>query len=240
MEHGSPPLLDPLAACQQRIRELEQMVARQQEVIAAYQEQLAQAAEQMRLLKKALFGRRRERYVPSPDQKLLFVPENVAGLDHEAQQTAEGAGETLPPPGTLGVPRPRRRPRRRIEFPQFLEHRRTEYPLPEAALPCGHCGSQRMVICTHVTRRLEMEQAKLYVVEEVRPPLRPKSKLAEAVDYVLDRWDARVRYTSDGRIPIDNNPIERLLKPVAIGRKNWLFFGSEEGGRTAATLYTLV
>ena len=45
---------------------------------------------------------------------------------------------------------------------------------------------------------------------------------------------------SDGRIPIDNNVIERLLRPVAIGRKNYLFFGSEHGGKTAATLYTLV
>jgi hypothetical protein len=49
-----------------------------------------------------------------------------------------------------------------------------------------------------------------------------------------------IRYTGDGRIPIDNNLIERLLRPVAIGRKNYLFFGSEKGGQTAATLYTLV
>jgi hypothetical protein len=76
--------------------------------------------------------------------------------------------------------------------------------------------------------------------EEVRPTLRPTSKLAEAIDYMLNRWDAFVRYTSDGRIPIDNNVIERLLRPIAIGRKNYLFFGSEKGGQTAATLYTLV
>ena len=76
--------------------------------------------------------------------------------------------------------------------------------------------------------------------DEVRPTLRPTAKLAEAIDYVLNRWDAFVRYTSDGRIPIDNNVIERLLRPIAIGRKNYLFFGSEKGGKTAATLYTLV
>ncbi len=57
---------------------------------------------------------------------------------------------------------------------------------------------------------------------------------------MLNRWDAFVRYISDGRIRIDNNVIERLLRPVAIGRKNFLFFGSEKGGQTAATLYTLV
>jgi len=76
--------------------------------------------------------------------------------------------------------------------------------------------------------------------DEVRPTLRPTSKLAEAIDYVLNRWEAFVRYTSDGRIRLDNNVIERLLRPVAIGRKNYLFFGSEKGGKTAATLYTIV
>jgi hypothetical protein len=50
--------------------------------------------------------------------------------------------------------------------------------------------------------------------------LRPTAELAEAIDYVLNRWDAFVRYTEDGRIAIDNNVIERLLRPVAIGRKS--------------------
>jgi hypothetical protein len=72
--------------------------------------------------------------------------------------------------------------------------------------------------------------------EEVRPTLRPKPKLAEAVDYILARWGAFIRYTCNGRIPIDNNVIEGLLRPVAIGRKNYLFFGSEKGGKKAATL----
>jgi hypothetical protein len=76
--------------------------------------------------------------------------------------------------------------------------------------------------------------------EEVQPTLRPTSKLAEAIGYMLNRWDAFIRYTGDGRIQIDNNIIERLLRPVAVGRKNFLFFGSEKGGKTAATLYTLV
>jgi hypothetical protein len=77
-------------------------------------------------------------------------------------------------------------------------------------------------------------------LEEVRPTLLPKSALMKAVDYVLNRWEAFVRYTEDGRIGIDNNIIERYLRPIAVGRKNYLFFGSERGGKTAATLYTLV
>jgi transposase len=501
MEHGSLSLADQLAACEQRIRDLEQadirqqaiitqqqetivhqaaVIAQQQEMATAYQEQLAKAAEQLRFFKRAMFGQRRERYAPSPDQKVLFVPEAVEGLETK-QETTQDANTDSPPPQR------RRKPRRpRIEFPQFWEHRRTEYPLPPDELPCGCCGTQRIIIRTIVTKRVEMEEAKLYVVEEVRftygcsnchdgsqmqtterppqavekspfgpsilawlvtwkflhhlpvyrqqelllgplkrwlsrallcgllsrtaqalrplerlihqwvlasivinadetevkmlkpgngkaitgylsgyagdadhryvfydfrpsrsrdgprevladyrgylqtdgyivytslvreaagrlvdvacwahgrrgfeeaipatshplvheamiwtqqlydiedrakemspedrrtlrqaealpilakmkarfdevrPTLRPTAKLAEAIDYVLNRWDAFVRYTSDGRIPIDNNVIERLLRPVAIGRKNYLFFGSEHGGQTAATLYTLV
>ncbi|MGA7702261.1 MAG: IS66 family transposase, partial [Thermoguttaceae bacterium] len=482
-----PSIADQLAACQQRIRELEQrdterqaVIAQQQELIASYQEQLAKAAEQLRFFKRAMFGQRRERYAPSPDQRLLFVPEVVQGLDAQRQNSGN-ANADLPPPRT------RRKPGRpRITFPQFWEHRRTDYPLSDAELPCGCCGQQRVITRTHVTKRLEMEEAKLYVVEEVRytygcshchdgsqmvttqrppqavekspfgpsvlawlvtwkflhhlpvyrqqelllgplkrwlsrallcgllsrtaqalrplerlirqqvlasivinadetevrmlkpghgktikgylsgyagdadhryvfydfrpsrsrdgpeemlenyrgylqtdgyvvytslvrhsegrlvdvacwahgrrgfeeaipttshplvheamiwtqqlydiedraremsaddrgalrhaealpilmrmkarfdevrPTLRPTASLAEAIDYVLNRWDAFVRYTSDGRIQIDNNVIERLLRPVAIGRKNYLFFGSEKGGKTAATLYTLV
>lgn len=501
MEHGRPSLPDRLAALEQRLCELEQtaiqqqaviagqqetiahqaaVIAQQQESIAAYQEQLTKAAEQLRFFKRALFGQRRERYAPSPDQKLLFVPEAVEGWEAQPQ----GDPEASPEPTAPRKPRKRRRPR--IDFPQFWEHRRTEYPLPPDELPCGCCGAPRSITRTHLTKRLEMEEAKLYVVEEVRytygcshchdgtqmvtterppqavekspfgpsilawlvtwkflhhlpvyrqqelllgplkrwlsrallcgllgrtaqalrplerlirqqvlasavvnadetevkmlkpghgktitgymsgyagdadhpyvfydfrpsrsrdgpaevladyrgylqtdgyvvytslvrqsagrlvdvacwahgrrgfeeaipttshplvheamiwtqqlydledraqgisaderrtlrqaealpillrmkarfeevrPTLRPTSKLAEAIGYVLNRWEAFVRYTGDGRIRIDNNVIERLLRPVAIGRKNFLFVGSERGGQTAATLYTLV
>jgi transposase len=75
---------------------------------------------------------------------------------------------------------------------------------------------------------------------DVRPELRPTSKLAEAIDYMMNRWKAFKRFLEDGRIPLDTNCVERLLRPVAIGRKNFLFFGSLNGGRTAATLYTIV
>jgi uncharacterized coiled-coil protein SlyX len=169
MENGSPSLADQLAACQRRIRELEQtgaeqqaVIAQQQEMIAAYQEQLAKAAEQLRFFRRAMFGQRRERYAPSSDQKLLFVPEAVQGLVGKEQNSEDALADSSPP-------QTRRKPRRpRIEFPQFWEHRRTEYPLPESELLCGCCGAQRIITRTHVTKRLEMEEAKLYVVEEVR------------------------------------------------------------------------
>jgi transposase len=75
---------------------------------------------------------------------------------------------------------------------------------------------------------------------DVRYQLRPTSKLAEAINYFMNRWVAFGRFLEDGRIPLDTNLIERLLRPITVGRKNFLFFGSQEGGQTAATLYTIV
>ena len=70
--------------------------------------------------------------------------------------------------------------------------------------------------------------------------LRPKSPLTGAIKYSLKNWDALCRYTTDGNIPIDNNRTERTLRAQAVGRKNWMFLGSDNGGKTAAVLYSLI
>jgi len=67
----------------------------------------------------------------------------------------------------------------------------------------------------------------------------PKSKFRAAIGYMTSRWDAFERYLEHGAIPIDNNRAEAALKYPVIGRKSWLFFGNEQGGATAATLFTL-
>jgi len=67
----------------------------------------------------------------------------------------------------------------------------------------------------------------------------PKSPIGGAIGYARSNWVALNRYTEAGFLAIDNNASERAVKPVAIGRKNWLFAGSEGGGRTAATLFSL-
>jgi len=67
-----------------------------------------------------------------------------------------------------------------------------------------------------------------------------KSELAKAIGYVITRWTALTRYTTDGRIEIDNNAAERALRAVAIGRKNYLFCGSDAGGERAAAIYSLI
>ena len=68
----------------------------------------------------------------------------------------------------------------------------------------------------------------------------PKSPIGEALQYVLRRWESFTRYTTDGRLAIDNNVAERALRCVAIGRKNWMFCGSDRGGRTAAILFSMI
>jgi transposase len=66
----------------------------------------------------------------------------------------------------------------------------------------------------------------------------PKSPLGEAVGYARNQWAALQTYTTAGFLEIDNNAAERALRAIAIGRKNYLFFGSDVGGETAAVLYT--
>ena len=67
-----------------------------------------------------------------------------------------------------------------------------------------------------------------------------KSEIAAAIRYALSRWRALLRYSEDGRLEIDNNAAERALRAVALGRKNYLFAGSDAGGERAAAIYTLI
>jgi transposase len=71
-------------------------------------------------------------------------------------------------------------------------------------------------------------------------PLSHKSEMAKAIRYALGRWEALARYSDDGRIAIDNNAAERALRCVAVGRKNYLFAGSDVGGERAAAMYSLL
>ena len=67
-----------------------------------------------------------------------------------------------------------------------------------------------------------------------------KSELAGAIKYALVRWTALTRYRDDGRIEIDNNSAERSIRPLVLGRRNYLFAGSDAGGERAANIYTLI
>jgi transposase len=83
-------------------------------------------------------------------------------------------------------------------------------------------------------------QALWTVLDQARERALPKSPFGKAVGYLVGQKAALERYLEDGRIPIDNNHVERCLKPVALGRRNWLFAGSDRGAQWAAVFYTLL
>lgn len=72
------------------------------------------------------------------------------------------------------------------------------------------------------------------------PKLLPKHPLRQAMDYTLGNWQALCRYTEQGFLAIDNNAAENQVRPIALGRKNWLHCGSDRGARTAAVIFTLI
>jgi transposase len=93
-------------------------------------------------------------------------------------------------------------------------------------------------------KQLRVEQARPLLTEFKtwldEQELLPKSRIGQAQTYTLNQWAALQRYLEDGDLSIDNNLAERTVKPIAIGRKNWLFVGSEQAGQRAARLMSLV
>jgi hypothetical protein len=95
--------------------------------------------------------------------------------------------------------------------------------------------------------RLLRQQAAVPLLAELHGYLRrigedllPKSAAGQAVSYALTNWPALTRYCEDGALSIDNNHTERTLRGIAVGRRNWLFVGSDQGGRTMAILRSFV
>jgi len=100
----------------------------------------------------------------------------------------------------------------------------------------------------NAAERLALRQAKARPVlddikaylETEKPKVLPKSAIGDAMEYTLKNWEALVRYCEDGDLEIDNNGAERSLRPIVVGRNNWLFYGSDNGGRTGAILSSLI
>lgn len=129
---------------------------------------------------------------------------------------------------------------------------------PGAQLPAGGrrlgahgrtlCGRGRHSWSAAQTPRWQVRQARagpLLVawrgwLDDTLRRISQKSAWAEAIRYATTRWAALIRYVADGCIEIDNNAAERALRAVAIGRKNYLFAGSDAGGERAAALYSLI
>ena len=77
-------------------------------------------------------------------------------------------------------------------------------------------------------------------MRESRGKLSRHNSVAKAMDYMLTRWEAFTRFLGDGRICLTNNAAERALRGVALGRRSWLFAGSDRGGDRAAAMYSLI
>jgi hypothetical protein len=77
-------------------------------------------------------------------------------------------------------------------------------------------------------------------LSEQRPKLAKADVTAKAIDYALSNWRGLRRYLDDGDVPIDNNVAENAVRPLAVGRKNWLFVGSQQAGERAAVVLSLI
>lgn len=77
-------------------------------------------------------------------------------------------------------------------------------------------------------------------LDAIAPKVLPGSKLGDAISHALNQWPYLTRYTEDGRMPIDNNLLERNIRLFATGRKNWLFSDTVDGARASAVIYSLM
>jgi transposase len=127
-----------------------------------------------------------------------------------------------------------------------LEQRLDELPAPDQSLDPAQRDAlywQPLVDARHALRQQtsvsKLDEIKHWLGEEQLGVL-PKSPIGQAIGYALSNWTALRRYTEDGRLNIDNNPAENALRSIVLGRRNWLFAGSDRGGRTAATLCSFI
>jgi transposase len=102
----------------------------------------------------------------------------------------------------------------------------------------GQSAEQRRAVRQELSTPLVAELEEW--LREQRPKLSRGNDLAKAMDYMLKRWPAFTRFLDDGRICLSNNAAERALRGIALGRKSWLFAGSDRGGQRAAAIYSLI
>ncbi len=119
---------------------------------------------------------------------------------------------------------------------QAIERIRALYQIEEQIR--GHPAEQRCQVRNAQARPL-FEAMRRWLQDSLAQ-LVPKSETAAAIHYALSLWDRLARYLDDGRIELDNMIAERALRPVAVGRRNYLFAGSDNGGQRAAILYSLI
>jgi transposase len=102
----------------------------------------------------------------------------------------------------------------------------------------GESAERRRVVRQEISAPLVADLERW--LREQRPKLSRGSDLAKAMDYLLKRWPAFTRFLDDGRVCLSNNAAERALRGIALGRRSWLFAGSDRGGQRAAAMYSLI
>jgi hypothetical protein len=102
----------------------------------------------------------------------------------------------------------------------------------------GHSAEQRRAVRQELSAPLVADLESW--MREQRAKLSRGNDLAKAMDYMLKRWTAFTRFLDDGRICLSNNAAERALRGIALGRKSWLFAGSDRGGQRAAAVYSII
>jgi len=102
----------------------------------------------------------------------------------------------------------------------------------------GRSAEERRAVRQELSKPLVAE-LQVYMQEQ-RAKLSRAHDLAKAIDYILKRWNAFTLFLSDGRVCLSNNAAERALRGIALGRKSWMFCGSDRGGQRAAAMYSLI
>ena len=176
------------------------------------------------MLKRLKFGVAREHF--SGDQRSLI--EDTIDADIEAVQ-AELASLN-PKPAAPDKQVAKRRP-----LPANLPRR--EFPHEPGSTVCG-CGCQMIRIGEDVAEKLDYQPGVFSVLHRQKVP--SGSATAKAIDYSLGRWAALTRHLDDGTLTADNNWAENRIRPIALGRNNWLFAGSLRAGMRAAAVMSLI
>jgi hypothetical protein len=102
----------------------------------------------------------------------------------------------------------------------------------------GMSAEERRAVRQQLSKPL-VDELQVYMRGQ-RAKLSRGHDLAKAIDYILKRWDAFTLFLNDGRVCLSNNAAERALRGIALGRKSWLFCGSDRGGQRAAAMYSLI
>lgn len=124
------------------------------------------------------------------------------------------------------------------DIPHILKYFSLLYQV-EANLKERNAGSEE-IKTERLTKSVPILKCMKQWMEQKQKECTPKSGLGEAISYALTRWEGLCRYVSNGIYNIDNNPVERSIRPMALGRKNWLFIKNDNSGEDLAVIRTLI